>query len=371
MGPQKQLFVGDRECQRCVGGFACRCVFTPPEWKNDVIPAAQEPQPAPTSNDPPEPQHKTPPRNDIQKEEPVDKVRLVEEDAKDNLFPPKLLISRRRGKVKEFKTELFDFEIYAKSTKTVGFLTARPLQWAIALEKYIEATSSNRCRWRYKVENGKYTEGHLTLYYNDTNKVEIVVHFLGGAVVVIGENFRDWVVNEFPKVKALLASAPNTHPGGLPSDEKPQTDDINDTLDSLWAKLEEIEGAVYNGDDVVQKVIDRCQTMEITLNGHGDKLTSSVTDAMLLIVEKRMDQKLTVFMETTTNDVTKKVEAMKKSLTAEINTIKKDVGEIQSWVKLVKQEAEIEDSRTRFGKNLIMLTWSLESTSKISRRPCI
>ena len=30
-------------------------------------------------------------------------------------------------------------------------------------------------------------------------------------------------------------------------------------------------------------------------------------------------------------------------MTAEINTIKKDVGEIQSWVKLVKQEAEIED----------------------------
>ena len=51
--------------------------------------------------------------------------------------------------------------VYSKNQ--AGYLTDRPVRWALALESYINKEPETHCRWQYKInkKTGKYSECYL------------------------------------------------------------------------------------------------------------------------------------------------------------------------------------------------------------------
>ncbi len=129
--------------------------------------------------------------------------RPLEEDIQNGRFLLTTAPHRRRGKHPQLKDEQFDNTVYTKNV--TGFTTTNPVKWSIAFEKYIKENVSTRCRWRYQQEkSGKYTDAHLLLFYDTTKKIDVRIHYLTGVIMVQGDSYKDWVSNEFPKVKSLF-----------------------------------------------------------------------------------------------------------------------------------------------------------------------
>ena len=274
----------------------------------------------------------------------IEKVNAITTDIKNSLFALKVCPNQRKGKMKDFRTEVFDFEIYAKSRKSVGFVTSRPVRWAMAFETYLSTIASSHCRWRYKQDSNRYTFAHLLLFYDNTKKVEISIQFSSGSIVVNGEHFKHFVEIEFPKVRDIFE-----HLTDCPDEKEPEEvlndnfKEVNSSIDLLWQKLEGFESAMDVQDKVTQSIIGRCQTTELKLKSHDDSIPSFVTDAMLLIVERKLDEKISVFMETTLEEVEKLLDATSKSLKSSLNTLRTTVRQVQD--ECLKKEGEQKESQ--------------------------
>ena len=275
----------------------------------------------------------------------------VEDDLKDSRFPLKILLSKRRRKVKQLKHEQFDFEIYAKTKKMAGFLTNRPVRWAICFEKYIDQIKSRCCRWEYKLDDRKYTEAHLLLYFQPTEKVEITIQFQSGVVLVNGDNFRKWIEDEFPKVVEIFEDTLGPEEKEIES----PLEEINHDMKMVWSKIEYLDNAIAVEDGVIEKMIQRCQSMEIKLHEHSQKLPNVITNDMLLRIEERIDRRVTEFMETTVEACCKRVQELKTGFMADLNILKSTVGNITAKVKEIEMKQPESKPKEEAGTDILKL----------------
>ena len=260
----------------------------------------------------------------------VEKINNVTVDVGNKCFALKVNPTQRKGKVKEFQTETFDFNIYAKSRKSVGFVTNRPVRWAMAFEQYIVSTTSTHCRWRYKQDSSKFSFAHLNLYYKNTQKVEISINFAAGSVSVNGENFKHFVETEFTKVQIIFDAITDFPCENEPDEPKDRLSDMSNSIELLWQKFESAGNAIETQDKVTQLIIERCQALELKVSNHDFTLPTLVTKPALLVVEKKLDEKITVFMEATLEKVEKLIKSSNDRIMSKINELRAVVRNIET-----------------------------------------
>ena len=132
--------------------------------------------------------------------------------------------TKRNEKVKALDEESFRYDIYSRNQG--GFCTSTPISWALALESYISKTGTTICRWVHKQDKScsSITSSELSLYFNTTNLVKIVIHYMQGYVMVKGSLYRKWIDEEFPKVRLEIETSVSS------------TDDCTDNLCAPIAK---------------------------------------------------------------------------------------------------------------------------------------
>ncbi len=265
----------------------------------------------------------------------VAKERTVLEDVQDNLFTLTINSSKRKGKMSQLKEEEFDMELYVRNT--AGFSTSHPVKWSMALEKYIEQYGSTRCRWRYKKEEtGVYSEANLILYFDTTKKIDMKINYGNGVIMVQGEPYKNWVKKEFPKVREQFEKIEDCPEEKVEECSRKSACNSRDAagfattadVDLVWEKIDEMILAMKNQDDVMQVMIERCQSIELNTKKHTDYVDSTLPNE-LLELELKIDKRCAFFMETTTASDSEKVEELKKNVTGQLNSLKSKIGEIQ------------------------------------------
>ena len=226
-------------------------------------------------------------------------------------------------------------ELYVRNT--AGFATSHPVKWSMALEKYIEQHGSTRCRWRYKTEEtGVYSEANLILYFETTKKIDMKINYGNGVIMVQGEPYKNWVKNEFPKVREQFVNIEDCPEEKVEECLRKSACNSRDAagfattadVDLVWEKIDEMNIAMKNQDNVMQAMIGRCQCIELNTKKHDDYVDSTLPKE-LLELESKIDKRCAIFMETTTASASEKVEELRKSVTGQLNSLKSKIGEIQ------------------------------------------
>jgi hypothetical protein len=110
----------------------------------------------------------------------------------DNFAPT---TEKPKGKSAQLKVEEPTSGVYAKKC---GFTTVRPVQWADALERLLEANNMDS-RWEYSRENDKLSECAIKIFPVTSNpkKVIVEIKFTPGVILVHGANHQEWIENIF------------------------------------------------------------------------------------------------------------------------------------------------------------------------------
>ena len=246
----------------------------------------------------------------LNNEHDVEKKNKIIDDIEQGYFALSTAPHKRRGKHPQLKVEAFDHDVYARNV--TGFTTVNPVKWSMALERYIEENETVRCRWHYGIDTGPiYTSSHLLLYYETSKKVEIRIHYPIGVVMVQGENYKDWVTHDFPKVKECFGKV--TAPvENIEEKIKPtcntkaqipttQISSLSEDIEAIWSKIDSMNRAIESQDIVMRGMIERCQNIEISANNNGLFIKNNLP-LQLTSVEKRIDDRTSVFMNTTTDN---------------------------------------------------------------------
>ena len=275
---------------------------------------------------------------DKRESEDIGKEQTVLEDIHNKHFTLSINLKKRTGKTTQLKEEEFDNDIYLRNT--TGFVTTNPVRWSMAMERYIQQQTSTRCRWTYKKEpSGVYSEAHLLLYFDTTKKIEVKINYTNGVLMVQGEPYKNWVTKEFPRVKnhfdeisdcpeekVETASRKSSLPNANSRDIAGLATLVD--VDMVWEKIDELVLAVKNQDAVFQGLIERCQGIEIKVSENKTSIDTKLPKD-LLEIEKKIDERCGVFMETTTKDSSKAVTDLKTSVSSQLASLKVKIGEIE------------------------------------------
>ena len=247
--------------------------------------------------------------------------------------------TKRSEKTKELDVETFRYDIYTRNQS--GFCTPTPIGWALALEKYISKTGTTRCRWVHKEDKStlKIISSELSLYFNTTNLVKIIINYLQGYLMVKGAFYKKWIDEEFPKV--LEEKETNV----------PQTTDIN-TSNDLKIDLPADDtfdvdnlGRVTSIEDIPTSMLNEQLCNDNPVDTLPKDITYSVVSS---VIETSPDEKLPVPI-CQDIDITKdtnplSTEQMVVSVDAAVNTDYRSVDETEVdffWKKLDETDTAI------------------------------
>ena len=209
------------------------------------------------------------------------------------IFSP-VIPNKRSGKIRKLRVEEFTFDVYTRSQS--GFLT--PVEWAIALENYIENTENTSCRWLEKKDaTERIYNSKVYLYFNKTNSVTVSINFVAGVIMVNGELYEKWIKSEFPKVSEeyqKLRSGPNiTNLIEEKTSEYKAAKLSEDTYEPIWEKYAQSQNAFNTLSDSLNGLHTRVTEVEKErCAGKEEAIEQSVA----------LDKKVCMFMETITKD---------------------------------------------------------------------
>ena len=106
-----------------------------------------------------------------------EKINSVNDDIASGKFTETRNFSKRTALQKRLPYEIFDSptEPIFKHHKT-GFVTERPLQWMMAMEKYVLNEDGVQARWTYKTdENGTIHESEISTWFQTTTEVTVTI----------------------------------------------------------------------------------------------------------------------------------------------------------------------------------------------------
>ena len=191
-------------------------------------------------------------------------------------------------------------------------------------------------RWQYKEVGGKYSECMITFYFDVTKKITIYSYLKTGVLMIQGTHYKEFANTIFPKLKNKVNNKHDSDIGShnyaeeakeedkIEGNEKTREEEVLVNIDNLWIRNEELESAIATQDDVIKKNINRFQDIELKTNSNNVK---TMLPQIMLDIERKYDDKLTVFMKAITDDVEQKIDRIKSSFKDKIeNTHTRTIG---------------------------------------------
>ena len=232
--------------------------------------------------------------------------------------------TRRKSKTNQLEEEIINLEIYKSKC---GFTCKRPGEWLLAIENYTNTVPGVNSRCQYKEVGGKYTECMITFYV--TKKITIYSFLKTGVLMIQGTHYKEFANTIFPKLKNKVNNKNDSDIGShyaeeakeedeIEGNEKTREEEVLANIDNLWIRNEELESAIATQDDVIKKIINRCQDIELKTSSNNVK---TMLPQIMLDIERKYDDKLTVFMKAITDDVEQKNDRIKSSFKDKINDI--------------------------------------------------
>ena len=250
----------------------------------------------------------------------VEKVESVEESNDNKRFTNVRKYSKRTALQRKMEVEKFDSasEPIFQQNKS-GFLTERPIQWMIAIEKYVDDNNDVEALWRYKVDDeDKYYECEIAIWFSTTTEITVTLSLVTGVLMVKGIPFRKFIGCEFQKIAKYVLDDDEL----IKLDENTKADpEADGELSSAFDQITSNKIAIQT---VQESVVKLLQILEET-NKKQDLVNNVATTVVkddLLALEKKYDQKLTVFMETYEKQVAKRFERTCKSFDDKLASIK-------------------------------------------------
>ena len=250
----------------------------------------------------------------------VEKRETVQDSATAGKLTDIRKLSKRTNLQRRMGNERFDtVDQPVFRQKKSGFCTERPVEWMIAVEKYIAEYDDVQALWRYKVDDSsRYFECEISVWFDTTTEVLLRINLVTGVFLVEGAHYRTFIDGEFEKIRKKMETNPN--------DEQCVTAADNHEL--VFEKIEENKKAIKTMEESVVKLLE---IFEETNKREG--LISDVSEAVkrdeLLELEKKYDEKLTVFMEGYSEEINRKIENVCKSFDKKIENIRQVIGQFK------------------------------------------
>ena len=225
-----------------------------------------------------------------------------------------------------WKLELLRYDVYSRNQ--TGFITDRPLEWAVALESYLDSTTNLKYKWLNRRDaKPKINTSKIIIYYDLPNKKEITlnINFATGLFMVYGKNFKSWINTDFPKVASLISGyesqivdlTPEKNVSGKPNEIENLLDECNN-LRSITSKL---DNSNLNLTQEVQRINSYVRTA-------NDNATLKLEE-----MQKSFDTKISVFLTTLTEEMKKYVDSSLSKINKSIDFIKNIVDQFKSSVQ--------------------------------------
>ena len=221
----------------------------------------------------------------------TEKTGSVNDDIVAGKFTKEKLFNKRSAKQKLLPTEVFDppEEPVFKQNKT-GFLTERPLEWMVAMEKYVSVEKDVKARWVYKTdEDGTIYECEISTWFHTTTEVTVVIVVSTGVFTVQGQHCRKFAETEFIKILDHMKDCEILSPPKEPTkktdlDEKPD-------LEGMWKNIDSNKNALLSVQESIVKLFDIIKETDVKRTQENEIRDSTV---YIERVEKKLDDKLTI-----------------------------------------------------------------------------
>ena len=235
------------------------------------------------------------------------KVHPIEEDVQQNLFikTDDIPANKRRGKMGKLLEEDITFDVYAKKS---GFLTKRPLQWAIALESFLDKEPDTNSRWQYKEVENIYTDCEVLIFFEVTKQVTVNISVQNGEVMVYGKHYKDWLTKSFAILKSIVTGTPieNALTKKVVATED---DDVRGELEKIWSECKSMKNGLVTLEESVQ-LLQKAQNEYIGLAVKQEKEYKKDLEN----IEKAFDDKLVTFLSTINSDTDNKIKMLKSEV---------------------------------------------------------
>ena len=162
-----------------------------------------------------------------------------------------------------------------------------------AVEKYCQENDV-KYLWEEKTNNvNKIYECIINIYFKLTRYVTMHVYFSTGIIMVKGLQYKDWITNEFVKVKAFMNNILATTTMNMDKSDVKLNNNHNE-----WQK--EIDKVNRDGESL-KTSLETIETSMITSNVENEKLKKNIEkrikdlEELYIKNEKLYDTKLEVF----------------------------------------------------------------------------
>ena len=188
----------------------------------------------------------------------VEQINTLQEYIDAGKFPGDIQLGKRSAKHKKLEEESFDFTIYKQ--KQCGFAISQPIFWLQSICKYIVSNVDTYGKFYYKqdVNSTSHAVPKILVCYQVTKKVTILVNLLSGTLIVKGENFINWINDEFPKLLPDEGEMTEVTCTNLDGNHETAVDrgDIEKYLLSLWQQSMANKTTLENFDATPKKLQD-------------------------------------------------------------------------------------------------------------------
>ena len=146
------------------------------------------------------------------------------------------------------------------------------------------------------------------MYFNVSRSVIIDINYVQGIVMIQGLLYKVWIQDEFPKLvrnmdEETILNFENCETQELASEKKDaETMTSNEYVEGganemLWEKCDEISNVISTTNDTIFSLSNRLLETENRMN---------TAENENILIEKKFDEKVSIFMETTLNEYTEK-----------------------------------------------------------------
>ena len=264
-----------------------------------------------------------------------EKINSVNDDIASGKFTETRNFSKRTALQKRLPYEIFDSptEPIFKHHKT-GFVTERPLQWMMAMEKYVLNEDGVQARWTYKTdENGTIHESEISTWFQTTTEVTVTIIITTGVFIVQGQACRKFAESEFNKIRSRMEDSTI-----IPPNVNNAEPSVSDT-DGIWSNIDANKNAIKGVEQSILKIFEIIKETEI------NKKSSEKNDSEILKLETMFDNKLTIFMEAYEEKMEEKIKRVCQSFDTKLGAMKTIVANFK-----ISVQSQINDIRNNMNE---------------------
>ena len=234
------------------------------------------------------------------------------------------------------------YEQFSKNNKNnyATFRTDRPMQWFLALQKYVtKHRLTTRCEIKKQKKINKVSILKIHAVFKETKKVFLSLNFNTGVFSVKEKNYKEWVSDEFDLVKEhmeapssssltetteLVIESEKETPRDVVGENRERQENGNEKngelkgeLASIWSTMDGFKNAISSLETGLLKVTERMDNFEGLLKDY----TTSQNNCRKTM-EKNFDGKISLYEETSSKNITNNIQKLKTDLSNKIIGVK-------------------------------------------------